>query len=87
MCYERLKSTLCKKTKLCRKTLCKKKKKDIISGHVLFLVFLCLVFNKLDLAFSWNWPLFMKMYTCIRPLKGTLWLIETRLLFSHLQYV
>ena len=43
--------------------------------------------NKLDSAFIWNQRLFIKIYTCTWRLKGTMRLIETWLLFGHLQYV
>ena len=38
-------------------------------------------------TFIWNRRLFIKIYTCTRHLKGTLQLIETRLLFGNIRYI
>ena len=43
--------------------------------------------NKLDSAFIRNRRLFIKIYTCTWHLKGTLQLIETRLLFGNIRYI
>ena len=54
-----------------------------VSGHVFFLDLEKI--NKLDSACIWNQRLFIQIYTCTWRVKGTLQLIETRLLFGNLR--